>query len=484
MDEELIELYYEVGEGIFDHMELAVCTLCFCLLCRGFFRKRKHSILPGIVWLCAMLIQYYIPVYMGGMVASAVSCFFSFLTMLFLTGEKERADSASEERLSAIIMERAPICFYLVAAFFSLQRLAGGIALELYLIISEKISHILIRHPDDMETDAWLPYFQTNCLELFFLLLIESLFLFVFVRLLNRAFYDKEGKYGWKEIGILLAPSIAGITLQLLRKSYDSLLLERTGESVFRISYIVGILLCLNYFALLCIHVIELYLYQNLRKKQEEEKRKSLLNSQMKDMQSHIAEMERIYTGIKGVRHDLNNHVHIVKSLLEQKQYEEAKQYLETLQTTVDIFDFPIKTGNPVTDVIVNEKYREAGQKEIDFTSDFYFVPERGVDAFDISIILNNALENAFEAARQSETPFVTLHSEQKKNAWLISMTNSCSVSLSFGGDGLPASHKEENGLHGLGLKNIRAVVEKYYGTFAIEQSDGEISVTVMLILG
>ena len=209
------------------------------------------------------------------------------------------------------------------------------------------------------------------------------------------------------------------------------------------------------------------------------------MQNQIQDMQSHIAEVERIYTGIRGIRHDLNNHVHVIGQLLEKEQYTQAAQYLETMQKATEQFDFTIKTGNPVTDVIINEKDREARQKGITFRSAFSFLQDADIDVFDISIILKNLLENAFEAAFQSklQDKTVSIHSARKKNAYLITVCNSCDKILSLGENGLPASDKDNGQIHGLGLKNVRMVTEKYFGTLAIEQEGEIVTVSVMLMI-
>lgn len=482
MDEELIELYYSIVEFLFDHIQLAVCAFSFYLLCRGFLKTRRKILILCTIWLGTMLFQYYIPVYMGGMIASAVGSLVVFIAMLFMTGSKENAKSLWGRNVSC--KEQAPICFYLATTFFFIQRLAeSGIALELYLSVADKLWQVMNLNLDVSAPDVWVYYFVLECLSLLLFFALTSILMISFVMLTNRVFYDKDGTYGWKEIGILSVPSFACITVQMLCKAYEDLVYKETGMYAFHLLHMIGVLLSLNYLVLFLINFIELYLYQNLRKRQEEEKKKSLLQNQMKDIQSHITEVERIYTGIRGVRHDLNNHIHIIGSLLEQKQYPEAEQYLETLRNTVELFDFPVKTGNPVTDVIVNERYREAERKKIEFTSDFHFIQECNINAFDISIILNNTLENAFEAADRSKARRVSLRSERRKNAWFLMIENSYDGTLCPGRDGLPVSDKEEADMHGLGLKNIKSVTERYYGTFAIEQKGEEVAVTIMLML-
>jgi hypothetical protein len=61
--------------------------------------------------------------------------------------------------------------------------------------------------------------------------------------------------------------------------------------------------------------------------------------------------------------------------------------------------DTGVKSGNPVTDVILTEKQKEAKNRGIAFVSDFHYPEETKINAFDVSVILNNAVGNAIEAA-------------------------------------------------------------------------------------
>ncbi|MDE5866822.1 MAG: ATP-binding protein, partial [Lachnospiraceae bacterium] len=142
------------------------------------------------------------------------------------------------------------------------------------------------------------------------------------------------------------------------------------------------------------------------------------------------------------------------------------------------------KSGNPITDVILTEKEKEAQEWGITFDYDFHYPEDEGVNAFDVSVILNNALSNAIEAARECAGPYIRFSSYRKNNAYMIEVRNSMSGTRTVDeGSGLPITTKTD-GMHGFGLSNIRKVAQKYYGDIHIEQDGKEFVLTVMLILG
>lgn len=80
---------------------------------------------------------------------------------------------------------------------------------------------------------------------------------------------------------------------------------------------------------------------------------------------------------------------------------EALRRYLDSLQQSVDQFDMKYHTGNPVTDVVIQRYARLAEKNGIAFQTDFLFPEGMNIDAFDLSIVINNGLENAIEACKR-----------------------------------------------------------------------------------
>ena len=225
-------------------------------------------------------------------------------------------------------------------------------------------------------------------------------------------------------------------------------------------------------------------LIQNLEQKKQEEQKRYRLQSQIKDIQSHISEIELLYQRMRGLKHDIKNHVTTVKSLMEQKNYDEASEYLSSMNKAAEILDHHFKTGNPITDVIINGKYNEAVKKNIKFQSKFAFPVDTNIDAFDLSIILNNALENAIEASEKGANGFVSIESFRKKNTYLLMVENSYCGSIEMDEtSGLPLTSKNDAAFHGMGLTNLREVTKKYYGDIEIELMKNSFHLTIMIMI-
>ena len=122
-------------------------------------------------------------------------------------------------------------------------------------------------------------------------------------------------------------------------------------------------------------------------------------------------------------------------------------------------------------------------EKGIIFDCDFHYPQDRDVNAFDISIILNNALSNAIEAVEREKSitaadsskecdtsviSYISVSSYRAKNMYIIEISNDYDGELTTDPlSGMPSSSKSGDG-HGFGLANIRRVAGKYLGDMEI----------------
>ena len=74
----------------------------------------------------------------------------------------------------------------------------------------------------------------------------------------------------------------------------------------------------------------------------------SLLEQQSHFQKQYVEEAQTHYDSTKALRHDMKNHVLIIKGLLENADYEKAKAYIEEMDIVTANLSFPFQTGNAV----------------------------------------------------------------------------------------------------------------------------------------
>lgn len=200
-----------------------------------------------------------------------------------------------------------------------------------------------------------------------------------------------------------------------------------------------------------------------------------------------MEEVEQFYDGIRRMKHEMRNHLTNIKGLYENGNFGEMDQYITRMDKSMNVFELAIKTGNPVTDVIVNDRQKAAEKQGIQFKSGFIYPKSERYNAYDIGIIINNLLQNALEACERMNTVnrYISITSRQKKKFFLIEVRNSFEGKIVMDADtNLPISTKgngASGSLHGIGLSNVKREAEKYMGDLDIKVKKNEFSVTVLL---
>ena len=227
--------------------------------------------------------------------------------------------------------------------------------------------------------------------------------------------------------------------------------------------------------------------YQKMVGLQEEKKKYFVEQQQVHAIQERMEEVEQFYDGIRRMKHEMRNHLTNIKGLYENGNFGEMDQYITRMDKSMNVFELAIKTGNPVTDVIVNDRQKAAEKQGIQFKSGFIYPKSERYNAYDIGIIINNLLQNALEACERMNTVnrYISITSRQKKKFFLIEVRNSFEGKIVMDADtNLPISTKgngASGSLHGIGLSNVKREAEKYMGDLDIKVKKNEFSVTVLL---
>ena len=205
---------------------------------------------------------------------------------------------------------------------------------------------------------------------------------------------------------------------------------------------------------------------------------------QTQAIRARIHEAEQFYTRIRGLKHEMRGHLTNIKGLAQSGEYASLEDYIAKMDESMSGFALTLQTGNPVTDVIVNEIRRRSLDLGIRFQVEFHYPDPGAYDAFDVGIILQNLLQNAVEACEKvgEDERFIVLTGKRKGRFFLIEVKNSFAGEVVFGQDGLPVTTKKENAsMHGIGLANVRREAEKYMGELELKVIQQEFSAAVLL---
>ena len=312
-------------------------------------------------------------------------------------------------------------------------------------------------------------------------MVIGFAFLGISARYIVKTYVYKREDMSIKEMFMLIVPSITGMT------GYGILIQYQTSSGMSWMEPICGLYngLAFLHFGISIITIVVItILFQNIKARHEEKLQNELLATQVDSIERHIGQVESLYQNIRSIRHDMANHIFTLERLYAGNNVEEAIDYGEELKSALSKITGEMRSGNPVTDVILQELKNEAEKRKIRFQSDFYYPTSTNINAFDVSVILNNALRNAMENAGKSEAPYISVLSYHRNNAYMMEISNSFAGHLQWDDEwGLPVTSKEKTEGHGYGLSNIRMVARKYSGDIAIDLKDNEFRLSIMLMM-
>ncbi len=237
-------------------------------------------------------------------------------------------------------------------------------------------------------------------------------------------------------------------------------------------------------FALLISIMITAYTFKKMLEGEEEKQKNMLMEQQFKLQLTHSKNIEGFYSGVRGVMHDMNNHLLCLRSLADSNNTQEIKKYLCNIGETIEKLDFKIKTGNSISDAIINEKYNIAKEEEIEFICDFMIPKEISLEPVDLCVILSNTLDNAIEACIRigdNDIPKTIWIKSYIRDIYLIIEVSNTTVDKIQYAEGKIVSRKLDKYNHGMGISNIKSVSRKYDGIVDIVEEKNKFIINVMM---
>lgn len=178
--------------------------------------------------------------------------------------------------------------------------------------------------------------------------------------------------------------------------------------------------------------------------------------------------------------HDAKKHLSTIKELNDNPIIDD---YVDTMTDALKTHSSSCHSGNHLLDVIINKYETECQIKNIRFSFDVKLCNLNFVDNYDLVAILNNLLDNAVEAAVNSQKAFISLSSNYTNTYAVITISNSCDNPPITSNNKLTTT-KENKAKHGIGIKSVKKTLKNYDGDLEWEYNKSEkVFITTVMLL-
>ncbi len=197
--------------------------------------------------------------------------------------------------------------------------------------------------------------------------------------------------------------------------------------------------------------------------------------------QEYYDEINRRYLESRKIRHDINNHLLAINTLIETGNVEQAKHYISEVSEQLDLTAMPLKTGRDVLDALLFKKTEQATKKDVNIVFEINSpLQDCRIADYDLCTIFGNILDNAIEAVNSGDRISVSI--DKQHDMFYISCENPFHQELKRKGEKI-FSTKKDFGSHGFGLTRIKDTAKHYGGDVNITAVNGVFRIEILINL-
>lgn len=182
----------------------------------------------------------------------------------------------------------------------------------------------------------------------------------------------------------------------------------------------------------------------------------------------------------KKFRHDIRGHLYFLNKLKKEGKNQEFEEYLQEMIGRVDGLGNRVHVGNDIVNAVLSKADTEAREKQIALEISGHLPAKCNISVYHLCTIFSNLLNNALEAAEQTEKRKIWVICRYTKEEIIVEIGNYFNASNKVGENNLQTSKTDSN-YHGWGMKNVKDSVESCRGLIDIEIIEDRFIVSVTL---
>lgn len=256
-----------------------------------------------------------------------------------------------------------------------------------------------------------------------------------------------------------------------LTRIYTSLLAEGVQAAVEFMPFVCS----MAYF------LFVVYASREERIRNELEETQGILNLQIAQSVREIRALRDLQQTTSSYRHDLRHHMQYLSTCIENGRTEQAQAYIQEICSEIEANKVTNFCKNEAANLIFSAFAGRAADSDIPIGIKAVISQTLPISESDLCVLLSNAMENALHACqklkKEGASAGIDVSAYEKNGKFFLQVINSCDADISFE-NGIPVT---ENPGHGIGVRSICSIVEKYGGIYSFLVKDDRFILRVSL---
>lgn len=236
-------------------------------------------------------------------------------------------------------------------------------------------------------------------------------------------------------------------------------------------------------FGMIGMNIVVFYLINDIVERETKLYEHKIFRLQVKRQSEMYQAISENFDRQKKRTHEYKNQIDCMEQLLNRKQYAKLEDYVKVVHSKLDKELDAIDTNNIIVNAILNTKYQEADRNGIVVVLRVNDLSGMWIKDEDIVTILSNLLDNAIEACKKCDNGkrILKLKFVNEDGMIKIGVKNTFSNPIVYENGEIKSTKLVQTEEHGVGIKNIIEVIEKYGGSYIIKHDNYEFYFSIII---
>lgn len=227
--------------------------------------------------------------------------------------------------------------------------------------------------------------------------------------------------------------------------------------------------------------ILEFLLFSKILKNARKEAEKDKLLYQYQIENKHYTQINEILDEMRIIKHNLKNSLIIIDTYNKSNQKEKLQKYIDDLLANTNVFVVPQIDEENIITSFLSYKAEQANSNGIEVNVENNLTKSINIDKTDICQVIGNIMDNAIEANEKNINKYIKISLYNSETYMIIKSENPASGPL-IKKDNIILTTKKDIKNHGLGLKSIQKIAEKYDGSLDTEIINDIFNIKVVLL--